>query len=71
MAQRTVVIPICKLRIFLNSQLEQLQCLCYFSLLIVPLSLLEVVELDGQRGVDTAEMVCLGLFQFFLKTATD
>ena len=71
MAKGAMIIPVCKLRVLLHGKFEQFQGLGNFTLFIDSFSLVEVVELDGEGGIDAAEVVHLCLLQFFLQTATD
>lgn len=71
MAKSAMVVSVSKLGALLYSKFKQFQGLGYFALFIDSFSLVEVVEFDGDGGIDAAEVVHLCLFQFFLETATD
>lgn len=70
-AEGTVIICVWLVRRALDGYFKQSQCFADLALLIGSFSLLEVIQFEGDSGIDAAEVVCLCLLQLLLQAATD
>lgn len=70
-AQRSVVVALSRFGSLLNGEFKQFQRFGKLAFLVDPASLLEVVEFEGNGGVDAAEVVVGLLLELLAEAAAD